>query len=128
MTDRAIPKNMKIWLFRHSCEKWYGGLQHIPIRAIDHSQNREFTPGNNIETTAIGFGHLFVFVFTSAAAYLKFNPNAGEYRRRVAQLWPLRPDKVTWPPDLLADSDVDRIGGILKEFIVTSSDIVLPEG
>jgi hypothetical protein len=115
--NRTIPATFRIWIFHHNCQKWYGGLQHIPLRAIDHSQNRKFAPGNNLETTTIGFGHLLVYIFNSLHSHINFNPGA---KRRSLRLWPLRSDAIAWPPMMLSDAEVDRVGNAIKEFILAT--------
>jgi hypothetical protein len=80
-----------------------------------------FPSGKNIQTTAIGLGQLFVFVFYAAVPDVELKMNIGEiFPRRAVQIWPLRYQSIVWPPQALSNSETDRLGNVLKEFAASS--------
>jgi hypothetical protein len=117
---REMPKLLKIWISHHDDHTWYSGLQHQSMRATPpHSTS--LAPGKNVMTTAIGLGHLFIFVFYSVVPDVQLKMNIGAiFPRRVIQIWPLRYQNIVWPPPALSNSEPDRLGNILKEFTASS--------
>jgi hypothetical protein len=117
-----IPRELKIWIAHHRDETWYSGLHHQSTRGVPSLRDASLFPsGKNIQTTAIGLGQLFVFVFYAAVPDVELKMNIGEiFPRRAVQIWPLRYQSIVWPPQALSNSETDRLGNVLKEFAASS--------
>lgn len=113
---RKIPSGLKIWIAQHDSITWYSGLRYLPIRGVMELEKGALTEGKNIQTTAIGFGHLFSFALVPGRLNFKFNINITVALPNVRQLYPIREQAIQWPLPTLGDSHVDRLSQVIKEF------------
>jgi hypothetical protein len=113
---RKIPSGIRIWIAQHDSITWYSGLRYLPIRGVIELEKGTLTEGKNIQTTAIGFGHLFALALVPGRLEFKFNINFTVVFSNVRQLFPIRDQVIKWPLPTLWDSHVDRLSQVIKEF------------
>jgi hypothetical protein len=113
---KKIPPGMRIWIAQHDSITWYSGLRYLPLRGVSKLEKGTLTEGKNIQTTAIGFGHLFALALVLGQLEFKFNINVTSALPNVRQLFPIRDQVIKWPLLTLLDSHVDRLSQVIKEF------------
>jgi hypothetical protein len=111
-----IPSGMKIWIAQHDSLLWYSAMRFVPVRGVTDIEDSAFTEGKNIQTTAIGFGHLFVLAFVARTLKSKFDVNVASAFPEVSQLYPIRDAAIAWPLPTLSDGGVDRLSNVIKQF------------
>jgi hypothetical protein len=115
MDTQNIPREIRAWLFTHDDTDWYASFWHQTLIA-------SFTPDHppatgrlkNVQTTALGVGHLFAFMIVTTLPGANFKLNQ-ELRYFTRQLWPLRPEPIAWP--LPRFPAVDRLAHHLSELM-----------
>lgn len=114
MRRGELPQRFRVWLGYHNAMEWYTKLHHLFIRS-QRSDESVLPPRHNINTIAIGIGHIFVLWFIDRTQG-KFDMNVRGRNQALRQLWPLRDMPLVWPLPLLADAEVERLSNIIKEY------------
>jgi hypothetical protein len=97
--NQKIPIGLRIWVASHDSLDWYTGYWHQTL--LTHLGTRppeaeRLSKCKNVQTTAIGIGHLFTLSFATTIRELKFTPNI-MILRKIRRLHPPRDQPVVWP-------------------------------
>jgi hypothetical protein len=115
---RTMPRRLRIWLGTHDLQEWYTGYWHQTLLSYFGQRPPEARPVGafkNIQTTAIGVGHIFFLSFVTTLHQLELNPVSRV--RKIRRLWPLRSQPVVWPLSPLSSVEANDLADSLRELM-----------
>ena len=115
---RTIPGRLRIWLGTHDLQEWYTGYWHRTLLAYFGKRPPEAPPAGafkNVQTTAIGIGHIFTLSFVTALRELEINPTSRV--TKIRRLWPLRSEPIVWPLPHLSNVEANGFAECLRELM-----------
>ena len=115
---RTIPRRLRIWLGTHDLPEWYTGYWHQTLLAYFGKRPPEAPPDGafkNVQTTAIGIGHILTLSFATTLRELDINPISRITKSR--RLWPLRNQPIVWPLPRLSSVEANGLADCLRELM-----------
>src|SRR4051812_58770 len=118
MAQNSIPRGLKIWLARHTGEKWGAGYHRYVCGLTVSHEKPKFRPAEdepkekNVQDVTWGIGRLLIHLqaTTDISIFdnIDFEPSEG-----LVQLWPLTGNNIQWPPQvILSDQEIDLLTGL----------------
>lgn len=117
--SRKMPRRLQIFIGTHDTQLWYMAYWHqtllAHLGAIPPPKAAEVLDKfKNIQTTAIGLGHIFSVSYITTIDDLKWKPIHGLHRR-IRQLWPNRDQPIVWPLPNLSLNEANRLANCIRE-------------
>lgn len=93
-----VPPNWKVWIAHQNQKTWRGPLLFHETMHVSKGDEPASDVPNTHSTTAF-FGELYMHAISSQTLDISRQKMHGVYETIVSQLWPVRPNVISWPPN-----------------------------
>jgi hypothetical protein len=98
MKSNTIPSSVKLWVLYHDVEDWYTALYTESNLMTTVTQPPPIAGDiKNVQVTALGIGHLFVFAWITTNPEIQFEPELFKRFGFAKRIWPIEQKNITWP-------------------------------
>jgi hypothetical protein len=120
---RAAPPHWKIWIGNFARGDWRPHLVHNTFAFSSekyHIKRNEFGMRQpQAQTSAFTVNKLDIFAGSSISDIFEKWRLTARGSRKLAQIWPIERNIVSWPPDALSDTEADQIAHSFVHFTDT---------